>query len=166
LDRSSFKSIVDALNEAEVDFIVVGGMAVLAHGYVRFTKDLDLVIRFSENHLNNAFRALEEIGYKPLVPVTASQFSDSHTRKTWIETKGMTVLNMYNDKFKGSPIDLFVEEPFEFEDEFNKAVVHQFENGVSFKVVDIDTLISMKEKVGRANDIEDVRQLRMIKDVK
>ena len=33
---SSFEAIVSALNAAEVRFIVVGGVAVNAHGYLRF----------------------------------------------------------------------------------------------------------------------------------
>lgn len=34
--------VLRTLNEHEVRYLVVGGLAVVAHGYVRFTKDLDL----------------------------------------------------------------------------------------------------------------------------
>jgi len=42
---ASFEAIVHALNGAEVRFIVVGGIAVIAHGYGRTTRDVDLVIQ-------------------------------------------------------------------------------------------------------------------------
>jgi hypothetical protein len=42
---TSFEKIVLALNAAKVRFLVAGGLAVNAHGYARFTNDVDLVIR-------------------------------------------------------------------------------------------------------------------------
>jgi len=55
---ASFAAIVGALNGAEVRFIVVGGVAVNAHGYLRFTKNVDLVIQLSERDIVASFRAL------------------------------------------------------------------------------------------------------------
>lgn len=40
-----FAAVVDALEDAGVDYAVCGGMAVGIHGYPRFTKDIDLLIR-------------------------------------------------------------------------------------------------------------------------
>lgn len=41
----SFESIVRALNDAGVRYLIAGGLAVNAHGYLRFTKDVDFVIQ-------------------------------------------------------------------------------------------------------------------------
>ena len=73
---TSFEIIVRALNAAEVRFLVVGGLAVNAHGYLRFTNDVDLVIRLTEKDILAAFKALENIGYKPIAPVTAEEFAN------------------------------------------------------------------------------------------
>jgi len=37
------RALLEALNEAGVSFVVIGGVAVGAHGYVRGTEDLDVV---------------------------------------------------------------------------------------------------------------------------
>lgn len=37
------RALLEALNKREVRFVVIGGVAVAAHGYVRGTEDLDLV---------------------------------------------------------------------------------------------------------------------------
>ena len=37
----SVSAIVEALNAAKVRYLVAGGLAVVAHGYLRFTNDLD-----------------------------------------------------------------------------------------------------------------------------
>lgn len=44
---ASIEAIVRALNAADVPFAVVGGLAVVAHGYGRQTQDLDLVIQLN-----------------------------------------------------------------------------------------------------------------------
>jgi len=44
MNANSFLMIADALNNASVRFLVVGGLAVGAHGHVRYTNDVDLVI--------------------------------------------------------------------------------------------------------------------------
>jgi hypothetical protein len=46
---SSFEAIVQALNGAQVRFIVVGGLAVNAHGYIRVTNDVGIVIRLYQS---------------------------------------------------------------------------------------------------------------------
>jgi predicted nucleotidyltransferase len=44
MEIRSIEAIVRALNDEVVQYIVVGGLAVNAHGYERFTQDVDLVI--------------------------------------------------------------------------------------------------------------------------
>ncbi len=52
------ESIVRALNDAEVPFIVVDGLAVVAHGYGRHTQDIDLVVSLEPGRIVAAFAAL------------------------------------------------------------------------------------------------------------
>ena len=39
-----FEPVFLALNEAGVRYVIVGGLAVVLHGYPRFTADLDIVL--------------------------------------------------------------------------------------------------------------------------
>ena len=88
-----FEALVRALNDAGVPFIVVGGIAVNAHGYGRLTADVDLVVRLHPDTVRAAFGSLASLGYRPLVPVTADGFADPDQRARWIAEKGMTVLS-------------------------------------------------------------------------
>ncbi len=85
---ASVEAIARALNDARVPFIVVGGLAVNAHGYGRATEDLDLVVRLLPEAIRNAFGALQAHGYRPRTPVTAEGFSDPRQRSRWIAEKG------------------------------------------------------------------------------
>src|ERR1700689_1439726 len=50
-----------ALSEAGVEFVVIGGVAVGVHGFVRATKDLDIVPEPSPENLARLARLLGEI---------------------------------------------------------------------------------------------------------
>ncbi len=39
------------LQDAGLDFVPVGGVAAIAHGSARSTKDLDIVVKFDEENL-------------------------------------------------------------------------------------------------------------------
>jgi hypothetical protein len=89
---TSFEAIVAALDEAGVRYLVAGGLAVNTHGYLRFTKDVDVVVQLIPENIERAFTALSSLGYKPSVPITATQFADMKQRESWIRDKGMQVL--------------------------------------------------------------------------
>lgn len=59
------RQIFAALNDAKVDYVVVGGMAVILHGYLRATADLDLVIGLVPDNCKRGLQALASIGFKP-----------------------------------------------------------------------------------------------------
>ena len=73
---ASFEALARALEEAGVRYLVAGGLAIAAHGYLRFTKDADLVIQPAPENIHRTFAALGSLGYRPSVPVMAEQFAD------------------------------------------------------------------------------------------
>lgn len=54
-------ALLEALNEAGVRFVVIGGVAVGAHGYVRGTEDLDLVPDPDPDNLERLTEALRKL---------------------------------------------------------------------------------------------------------
>jgi hypothetical protein len=155
---TTFQSVMNGLHRNEVRFLLVGGMAVVAHGYGRMTYDIDLVIQLTPANIRRTFEALTELDFRPRVPVTIEEFLDSTTREKWAREKGMIVLNFFSEKQDPCAIDLFIREPFPFDETFAKAVPSAV-NGVPFRYVDLNTLIQMKRAAGRPVDLEDVRQL-------
>ena len=47
----SVRAVIEALNGAQVRYLVVGGLAVVAHGYLRFTNAVDLVIQLQPDNM-------------------------------------------------------------------------------------------------------------------
>lgn len=158
---ASFERIVRALEDAGMRYLVAGGLAVNAHGYLRFTKDVDFVVQLIPDNIGRAFAALRTLGYRPTVPITAEQFADSALRESWIRDKGMQVLQFWSDRHIETPVNVFVSEPFPFEEEYPKALVKPLHGTITVRFVTIPTLIRMKEAAGRPQDRIDIEHLRM-----
>src|SRR3546814_15293796 len=88
---AAFEAVAKALHEGQVRYIVAGGLAVNAHGHIRNTMDIDLVIALDADNIQRAFGALASLGYRPLVSINAHSFSDEAQRQKWYDEKGMKV---------------------------------------------------------------------------
>jgi predicted nucleotidyltransferase len=158
----SLEAILRVLNDAGARYLIVGGLAVAAHGYGRLTFDLDLVVELRPDNVLRALKALESLGYLPLVPVPVEDFADAKKRETWTREKNMVVFQLHSERHRDTQIDLFVAEPFDFEHEYRCAKIGEIMPGLRAPFVRIETLIRMKESAGREKDLEDIRQLRLL----
>jgi hypothetical protein len=159
---SSFEIVVRALNAAGVRFLVVGGVAVNAHGYLRATADVDLVIDLSDGNIVATFGALANVSYHPALPVKAVEFANPLLREQWRREKQMLVLKFWSDAHPETPIDIFIHAPFDFEEEYARAFQTNDPDFVPARFAAIPALIAMKESTGRDRDRSDVEKLRQI----
>lgn len=160
---TSLESIVAALNNSGVRYLIVGGLAVAAHGYGRLTVDVDLVVQLAEANVLNALNALESLGYRPVAPVKAADFADSAQRRKWLDEKHM-VFSLHSEQHAYTPVDLFISEPFDFDIEFERALIGEVGPDRIARFVCLETLIRMKEATGRTKDKDDAQQLKLIQD--
>ena len=159
---AALEAVARALRDANVRYLVAGGLAVNAHGYLRATGDVDLVIQLNSDNVIPAFHALAGLGYHPIVPVTAEQFADETQRRQWIKEKGMTVLSLYSDRHPINNVDVFVKEPFDFDSEYERALIGELLPDLFVRFVSIPTLIEMKKIANRPRDLDDVEHLEII----
>jgi hypothetical protein len=164
LKLASFEALAAALETAGVRYLVAGGLAVGAHGYLRFTKDVDIVIRLIPDNIERTFTALASLGYRPSVPITKEQFSNSELRKSWVRDKGMQVLQFWSDAHRETSVDVFVTEPFDFDAEYASALLSPLNDKLTIRFVSLPTLIRMKEEANRPQDRADIEQLRDRRD--
>jgi hypothetical protein len=158
--------IVRGLNAASIRYLAAGGLAVNAHGFVRYTNDLDLIVSLAADNIRRALDILATLGYRPRVPVTSVQFADQELRETWIKEKGMVVLNLWSDERKETPIDIFVREPFDFDSEWAVAPRFQLAESIDIAVVTLPTLLRLKQTAGRPRDLVDIEELTTIERIR
>ena len=159
MEVRSVEAIVRSLNEVGANYLIVGGLAVNAHGFVRLTQDVDIVLQLVPENAVKGVRALLGIGYQMAIPEAPEAFADAATRERWREEEGMVVLKLWSDVHRRTPVDLFVDEPCSFEAESSRAVQLEVLPGVLAPVVALDTLLDMKRAVGRPRDLIEVEEL-------
>ncbi|MFW5883535.1 MAG: hypothetical protein ACOCVG_04130 [Verrucomicrobiota bacterium] len=61
-----FSEFIELLEKHEVRYLIVGGYAVAAHGYPRFTGDIDLFVAISPAQAKGIVKAFQEFGFTDL----------------------------------------------------------------------------------------------------
>ena len=157
-----FESLFSALNKGKVRYLVVGGIAVNLYGIERATADIDLVVDLEENNLQKFIKVMKEHNYKPKIPVKLDDFTEKEKRENWIKEKGMMVFSPFDPQNPFFLLDVFVTEPFDFDEVF-EARKEMKSGNVKIPVISIGHLVEMKEKTGRPQDVSDVFYLKKIK---
>ncbi len=159
MQRSSLEALFGALERANARYLVAGGLAVLAHGFVRLTLDVDLILDLEPPHPGPALRALAELELRPLVPVRLEQFADPAARASWAREKHAQVLQLWSERHPTLRVDLFLEPPLDFEAAFERRHRAEIAPGLEVAFVGIDDLLAMKRAAGRPQDLADVDRL-------
>jgi predicted nucleotidyltransferase len=163
MEKHSVELIVHELNRRQVQYLIAGGLAVVAHGYVRFTADVDMLLGMDADNLARAVSALQGLGYRPRAPVDFELFIDPAYRRQWIEEKGLRVFSLFSPDHPATEIDLFVDPPLLFADAYSRAVQMEVSPGIKATFCSFHDLIFLKTKAGRPIDLEDIAQLRKLR---
>jgi hypothetical protein len=138
--------ILRVLSEHNVEYVVIGGLAVQAHGHPRTTQDLDLVPAPGRENLERLRAALTALGARPV----------GASRPQPVELPVDGVLELDTD---AGGVDVHLNPPggAPFRDLRARALELQID--VLVPVAGLDDLISMKRASGRPIDRGDVLAL-------
>lgn len=152
ISREDVTGLFRSLNQHQVQYLVVGGMATALHGYVRATEDLDLWIRVGDENKAGLIAALEENDV-----AGATYLKDVPLLFGWtsvvVGRRGFT-LDM------GHALKAFADT--DFDACYARAVDASFD-GLPFKVIHMNDLITEKQATGRPKDLLDVDELTKLK---
>jgi len=164
MEKSSVEAIVTALNRGQVRYLIAGGLAVVAHGLIRLTTDVDLILAVDEPNLRRAVEALKTLDYRPRAPVAFEEFADAGLRRKWASEKGMVVFSVFSPQHGATEVDLFLEPPLDFDAAHGRAARMEVAPGVAAAFCAIDDLIEIKRRAGRPIDLKDVAELRRLQN--
>lgn len=143
--NSDFKDLLQALNDAEVKYLVVGGYAVAKHTEPRYTKDLDVWINRSKENAELLLTALRVYG-APIADISVDDLIQDDT--------------FFQIGVEPVRIDIIMDlKAMKFNDCWLRRVVADVE-GVSINFISISDLIENKEKTARPQDLIDAKHLR------
>jgi hypothetical protein len=143
--KPDFLAILKTLAEHQVDFIVVGGVGAVLQGAPISTFDLDLVHSRTADNVDRLLLALEALDARyRIAGARKTKPARSH-----LSSRGHQLLMT-----RFGPLDLLgaVGKDREYGDLLSQAVEMKVGTGVSVRVLDLATLIKVKEEAGQAKD--------------
>jgi len=144
-ENPHYKELLQLLNEFEVEYLIVGGFAVMKYGEPRYTKDLDVWVHNSARNSLRVVGALNKFG--------APLEHDGITAETFTEKQVV-----YQIGIAPVRIDILTEiTGVEFPSAWRKRVASTF-FGVPVHFISLDDLMANKQALGRAIDVRDLRQ--------
>lgn len=147
------------MNEKKIRYLVVGGLALVLHGVVRLTADLDLMLDLSKNNMSKFLEVMKSLGYKPKLPVDPLDILDPEARKKWAREKNMIVFAFIGQKQDYKEIDVFINEPIPFKKAYKRKKTLRAKD-VKINVISLKDLIALKEISAREQDIKDIKMLK------
>ena len=143
------------LISSEVEFVLVGGFAAVAHGVTLVTRDVDICCRFSESNLMRIQKAFEGLNpvhrSRPDLELALTLEQCAALKNLCLKTD-LGVVDCLGEVLGVGDFDEVQKHSVEVELPFGKC-----------KIMDIDTLIRAKEAMNRDHDRITVRHLQEIK---
>lgn len=143
-----------ALVRHQVQFMLIGGYAVIYHGYARTTGDMDIWLDLGTDNKANLEKALIDFGI------------DEESRAVFSNIDFTKPQNVFYFGQEPRRIDFVtMVSNVKFEDAYKEAVYFQLENS-QIPVIHYNQLILSKRTSGRAKDKADIEELQKIQQFK
>ncbi len=145
---------IDTLAEHGVEFVVIGGFAVIGHGSQRITRDLDIVANPAPANGRRLIRALVDLGAEHRLSSGRWVKLSPRADPKWIAREN----RLFNTRAGG--IDVFNKlEGVPTWKEARPRAVETEAFGHEILILDLDLLIRSKLAAGRDQDLADVAEL-------
>ncbi len=155
------EDILKALEKEKIDYAVIGGVAVVLYGYIRFTKDIDLLIDFSEDNVRRFIKVLASLNFQPGVPIDPMDMTKAEKRQEWMKEKNVKVLTFYNPESQLLQIDVLITKNLGDLKKIRKKI-----DDFEISIVDYDELLKMKKETARPTDLIDIQKLEELRKLK
>ena len=149
--------LLQKLVQGEVDFVLVGGYAAVAHGASIMTRDVDICCRFSFDSLKRLQRVLADVHPRhrmtpQKLPLDVTEENSTRLANLYLETD-LGVLDCLSEVAGVGDFEAVTGQAVEIDSPAGK-----------FRILALDALIRAKETMGRPHDRLTVRQLLAIKE--
>lgn len=154
---TDFLSVLRLLSDADVAYVVVGGVASIVHGSSRLTQDIDVVYERSDANIERLVRALaDQHPYLRGAPPGLPFRWDTRTVKAGLNftlTTDAGALDLLGHVAGGPDYEAIAQD----------AITVDLEH-LSFRCVDLEQLIALKKAAGRPKDLETIAELEALRE--
>ena len=141
----AYKNICELLNRHKVEYLVIGGIAVIAHGYPRSTGDVDFWYRPTIENYLNLIAAFKDLA----VDTSDLERLVFDPWKSFLRIPALGIKTEFLPQVKGE---------IKFTDAYKRAKIFNLE-GISIAIIGYNDLIKIKKETNRPKDLGDIDEL-------
>ncbi len=146
-----FRDLLQCLNDAGVQYLIVGAYAVIYHTEPRYTKDMDIWVEPTPENAQKVWNALIKFG-APLDDLTVADFCNPDV--------------VFQMGVEPNRIDIIMDvEGLQFAEAWKNHSIHRYDDQTVF-VLSHDDITYAKKIAGRDQDLLDVKNLERAKEWK
>jgi hypothetical protein len=138
-----FKEFIELLNNNKVRYLIIGGYAVVYHGYVRSTNDIDIWIDISEANIERLLSALDEFGFSAL-NFKKTDFMPNQIIQLGYPPNRIDIIT--------SPAGVSFDECYASKEQVELEMI-------SVNFIDLKNLLKSKKAANRTRDLADIEEL-------
>lgn len=144
--NNDFREFLQALNQQKVNYLLVGGYAVILHGYRRSTGDMDLWIQTTAENYKNLVKACNQFGL-PIIDMTEENFLNNNLIEVFTYGRPPVSIDIMKT-VKGC----------NFDEAYTISQVY-IEDSLEIRYLHYNSLIQAKKASGRYKDLDDIEKL-------
>jgi hypothetical protein len=153
--------LLKLLDDAKVEFVLVGGLAVALQGYQRVTMDVDVVLAMDAGNLRKFIEVARSHKLQPTIPVSLDSLAQPELIERWYQEKGMLAFSLRGSEAMATVMDVLVRPVVPYAELRRDAILLDV-GSIRIPVASIGHLITMKTGTGRSKDMIDIEELRKI----
>lgn len=155
--------LVGTLARHEVDYVLIGGVALQAHGHVRTTQDLDVIAAWTPDNMRRLASALRELGAR-LRGVDADLLDIDLTDPRALYDGGNFLLHTRHGDLDVFAVDQTTGAPRSYDELRGRAIVVDL-RGVRLLVASAEDLIRMKTIAAQFRDRPEAKRRQDLDDI-
>jgi len=161
------RRLIEVLDRHDVEYLLVGGVAALAHGAERPTDDADCVVRRGRDNLDCLAAALRELNAR--LRVGGMTDAEARLLPVQLDAAVLEAAGMSTWMTDAGPFDVLAGlealdgRMVPYEELVERAAVFQGD-GFLIRTASLDDIINAKERAGRPKDREALPELREIRE--
>ena len=144
--HDDFREFIQALNNQQVDYILVGGYSVILYGYARNTGDMDIWVNPTKENYNRLVKSFQEFKM-PVFDMTEDNFLHNNSLDVFTFGRPPVCIDIMKE-VKG----------LRFDQAYQHSGIVETE-GFPIRLVDYRDLIKAKKASARAKDLNDIENL-------
>jgi hypothetical protein len=156
-----YEEILSSLVDADVNFIVGGGVACVLHGVERVTMDVDIAVATDNENFLRFLDVMHQLGLQPRVPVDPQSLLDEKVLSHIIHEKHALVFSFVDPDRPTRHVDMFLRSDLNHSALSDHVEILEF-HGKCLKVVTKEKLLKIKLAINppRLKDQIDIEYLR------